>query len=190
MVVHRNSWRTWQLTPLRPGAVEFCAKTVRLKRFRPVLVSACVGILTLQPPPVMRALVSLFALAVLTSALPAAQAPDPILVEGLQTFSTNGIEAGLRVWYSDRPELGAEMRELLFKSTRNLGSIIDTEIVAVQLVSKRVTRYYVAIYFTRCPLWLRVERYQNQDRAFYLPLRVSTNPDEILPGYITEFHQP
>jgi hypothetical protein len=138
----------------------------------------------------MRALVSLFALAVLTSALPAAQAPDPILVEGLQTFATNGIEAGLRVWYSDRPELGAEMRELLFKSTRNLGSIIDTEIVAVQLVSKRVTRYYVAIYFTRCPLWLRVERYQNQDRAFYLPLRVSTNPDEILPGYITEFHQP
>ena len=139
----------------------------------------------------MRAFASLLVLsAALTSALPAAQSPDPILVEGLQTFSTNGIEAGLRVWYSDRPELGAEMRELLFKSTRNLGSIIDTEIVAVQLVSKRVTRYYVAIYFTRCPLWLRVERYQNQDRAFYLPLRVSTNPDEILPGYITEFHQP
>lgn len=139
----------------------------------------------------MRAFASLLVLsAALTSALPAAQSPDPILVEGLQTFATNGIEAGLRVWYSDRPELGAEMRELLFKSTRNLGSIIDTEIVAVQLVSKRVTRYYVAIYFTRCPLWLRVERYQNQDRAFYLPLRVSTNPDEILPGYITEFHQP
>ena len=138
----------------------------------------------------MRALRSLFVLAVLTSALPAAQSPDPVLVEGLQTFATNGIEAGIRVWYSDRPELGAEMRELLFKSSRNLGAIIDTEIVAVQLVSKRVTRYYVAIYFTRCPLWLRVERYQNQDRAFYLPLRVSANPDEILPGYITEFHQP
>ena len=53
-----------------------------------------------------------------------------------------------------------------------------------------MTRYYVAIYFTRCPLWLRVERYQNEDRAFYLPLRFSTNPDEVLPGYITEFHQP
>ena len=82
------------------------------------------------------------------------------------------------------------MREQLFKITRNLGSIIDTEIVAVQPVSKRVVRYYVAIYFSRCPLWLRAERYQNEDRAFYLPLRISTNPDEILPGYITEFHQP
>ena len=120
----------------------------------------------------------------------AAQAPDPVLVEGLQTFVSNGIEAGLRVWYSDRPELGAEMRELLFRSTRTLGSIIDTEIVAIQPVSRRVTRYYVAIYFTRCPLWLRVERYQNQERAFYLPLRVSTNPDDILPGYVTEFRQP
>ena len=120
----------------------------------------------------------------------AAQPADPVLVNGLQTFVTNGIEAGLRVWYSDRPELGAEMREQLFKATRSLGSIIDTEIVAVQAVSKRVTRYYVAIYFTRCPLWLRVERYQNEDRAFYLPLRHSTNPDEVLPGYITEFHQP
>jgi hypothetical protein len=120
----------------------------------------------------------------------AAQAPDPVLIEGLQTFVSNGIEAGLRVWYSDRPQLGAEMQEQLFKATRTLGSIIDTEIVAVQPVSKRVTRYYVALYFTRCPLWMRVERYQNQDRAFYLPLRISTNPDEILPGYITEFHQP
>jgi hypothetical protein len=120
----------------------------------------------------------------------AAQPPDPVLVEGLQNFVSNGIDAGVRVWYSDRPEVGAEMRELLFRTTRNLGTIIDTEIVAVQLISKRVTRYYVAIYFTRCPLWLRVERYQNQDRAFYLPLRVSTNPDEILPGYITEFHRP
>ena len=126
----------------------------------------------------------------LLAPLRAAQTPDPVLLEGLQTFVSNGIEAGLRVWYPDRPQLGAEMQEQLFKATRTLGAIIDTELVAVQPVSKRVTRYYVALYFTRCPLWMRVERYQNQDRAFYLPLRVSTNPDEILPGYITEFHQP
>jgi hypothetical protein len=139
----------------------------------------------------MRLLAVVFLLLIVSPpAARAAQAPDPVLVNGLHAFAANGIEAGLRVWFSDRPDLGAEMRELLFKTTRTLGSIIDTEIVAVQLVSKRVTRYYVAIYFTRCPLWLRVERYQNQDRAFYLPLRVSTNPDEILPGYITEFHQP
>ncbi len=126
----------------------------------------------------------------LVSPLRAAQAPDPVLVQGLQTFLSNGIEAGLRVWFAERPQLGAEMREQLIRATANFGSIIDTEIVAVQPVSKRVTRTYVAIYFTRCPLWLRVERYQNGDRAFYLPLRFSANPDEILPGYITEFHQP
>jgi hypothetical protein len=139
----------------------------------------------------MRALTALIPLLVLsTPTLHAAQTPDPVLAEGLQNFVSNGIEAGLRTWYSDRPELVPEMRELILKTTGNLGTIIDTEIVAVQPVSKRVTRYYVAIYFTRCPLWLRVERYQNGERAFYLPLRVSTNPDTILPGYITEFRQP
>ena len=139
----------------------------------------------------MRHLITLLALLLLVpSAARAAQAPDPLLVEGLQTFVANGIDAGVRTWYPDRPALGAEMRDQLLKATQNLGTIIDSEVVAVQPVSKRVTRYYVALYFTRCPLWLRVERYQNEERAFYLPLRFSTNPDEILPGYVTEFHQP
>lgn len=120
----------------------------------------------------------------------AAQTPDPVLLEGLRSFISNGPEAGLRVWFSDRPELAIESHEALLRATRNLGRIIDTELVAVQPVSKRVTRYYVAIYFEKRPLWLRVERYASGERAFYLPLRMSVNPDEILPGYITEFHQP
>jgi hypothetical protein len=138
----------------------------------------------------MRALLVLLSLALFACPARAAQAPDPVLLEGLQSFVANGIDAGIRVWFPDRPELALEMKEAMLKATRGLGSIIDTELVAVQPVSKRVTRYYVAIYFNRCPLWLRVERYANQDRAFYLPLRMSTNPDDVLPGYITEFHQP
>ncbi len=134
-------------------------------------------------------LVALLALVVSTAAptARAAQTPDPTLTEGLKSIATNGLEAGLRVWYSDRPEMIREMREMLFTATRNLGDIIDSEVIAVQPVSSRVTRYYVAIYFTRCPLWLRVERYASRDRAFYLPLRCSTDPDAILPGYVTEF---
>lgn len=120
----------------------------------------------------------------------AAQAPDPVLTAGLEATVSNGLDAGLRTWYSNRPWLAQEMKEQLLRITPKLGDIIDTEVVAVQAVSKRVTRYYVAIYFTRCPLWLRVERYANREQAFYLPLRFSTNPDEILPGYITEFHVP
>lgn len=119
----------------------------------------------------------------------AAVLPDRVLTNGLESAMTNGIDAMLGAWYSDRPWLAVEMKEKLFPATRNLGEIIDTEIVAVQPVSKRVTRYYVAIYFTRCPLWLRVERYANGTSSFYLPLRFSTNPDDIMPGYITEFFQ-
>lgn len=143
----------------------------------------------------MRALLALFsALCLLASAAPAARAatpqvPDRVLVEGLDAALPNGLEAMLRIWYADRPALALEMRDKLYPLTRTLGTVIDTEIVAIQPVSKRVTRYYVAIYFSRCPVWMRVERYANNETAFYLPLRFSTNPDEIMPGYITEFHQ-
>jgi hypothetical protein len=120
----------------------------------------------------------------------AASAPDPVLVDALRASVANGLDAGLRTLYSNRAWLAQEMKEKLTPVTRTLGDIIDTEIVAVQPVSKRVTRYYVAIYFTRCPLWLRIERYANQEQAFYLPLRFSTNPDEIMPGFITDFYAP
>lgn len=116
--------------------------------------------------------------------------PDRVLNEGLDSAVVNGLDAMLRTWYSDRPALAAEMKEKLFPVTRNLGDIFDTEIVAIQPISRRVTRFYVAIYYTRCPLWLRVERYANGDKVFYLPLRFSTNPDDIMPGYVTEFFSP
>jgi hypothetical protein len=138
----------------------------------------------------MRSLLVLITIACFVAVpLRAAHTPDPVLLEGLRAGEANGVEAALRTWYSDRPALALEMAEKLRPVIRGLGEVIDTEIVAVQPVSKRVTRYYVAIYFTRCPLWLRVERYANHEKAFYLPLRFSTNPDEILPGYITEFQQ-
>lgn len=120
----------------------------------------------------------------------AAQAPDPVLLEGLRSLQANGLEAGLRVWFADRGELAREMQQALQAATANFGDIIDTEVVSVQTVSQRVTRYYVAIYFQRCPVWLRVERYTSRERAFFLPLKFSTNPDVILPGYVTEFRVP
>lgn len=131
--------------------------------------------------------------ACLALALPsvrAAQTPsvDPVLTQGLQSMMSNGVYAGLRVWFANRPAIGTEMYDRIGPVIRPLGNLIDHEIVAVQPISTRVTRYYVALYFTRCPLWLRVERYANDEQAFYLPLRFSTNPDEILPGYVTQFY--
>ncbi len=117
----------------------------------------------------------------------AAQSADALLSEGLKTFVTNGPEAAVHAWYQDRPELAAEMERVVMASTARLGSPIDTEIVATQRISTRVTRVFVAVYFSRAPLWIRLERYDNGEKTFLLPLKCSTNPDEILPGYITEF---
>lgn len=113
--------------------------------------------------------------------------PDPTLTVGLQTCVSNGVDSGVRQWYADRPVVGAEMTARVLAASRNLGPIIDTEVVAIQRISKRVTRYYVALYFTRSPLWIRIERYQNNDKGFFLPLKCSVDPDDILPGYVTEF---
>lgn len=134
---------------------------------------------------------SLFALATVFLAalcpLKAAQPADPTLLKGLAAWVENGADAGLRTWYSDRPALAFQMKEKLLPAISDLGTAIDSEVVAIQPISQRVTRYYVVVYFTHAPLWMRVERYASDITAFYLPLKFSLDPDRILPGYITEF---
>ena len=126
-------------------------------------------------------------LSILVPAVSAAQTPDPLLMQALQTWVNNGAEAGLRSLYADRPELAIEMRDAITPATKGLGNVLDTEVVAIQTISKRVVRYYVAVYYSRSPLWLRIEKYAGDRNAFFLPLRFSIDPDRILPGYITEF---
>jgi hypothetical protein len=136
----------------------------------------------------MRSL-SILAITCLTlcPSIDAAESADPILLKGLTAWVENGADAGLRTWYSDRPALAFQMKEKLLPAISDLGTVIDSEVVAIQPISQRVTRYYVVVYFTHAPLWMRVERYASDITAFYLPLKFSTDPDRILPGYITEF---
>ena len=124
---------------------------------------------------------------VLRSSGSAAQSADPVLISGLKAWYENGAEAALNTWYSNWPERAAKMKEKLLPAVQDLGTVVDSEMIAIQPISNRVTRYYVAVYFTRTPLWLRIDRYANGTTAFYLPLRFSTDPDQILPGYLTEF---
>ncbi|MDD2765032.1 MAG: hypothetical protein PHE83_13775 [Opitutaceae bacterium] len=112
-----------------------------------------------------------------------------MFTKGLQACVTNNLEACLGIWYAGYPKLAAEMNAKVSAATKNLGNVIDTEVVATQTISKRVTRYYAAIYFARRPLWIRIERYTSGEGSFYLPLKYSFEPDEILPGYLTDFVQ-
>jgi hypothetical protein len=123
----------------------------------------------------------------LAPAVRGAPAVDPVLTKGLQVCLTNGVEACVWTWYADRPKLAAEIKDKIAALTKDLGNVIDTEVVTVQPLTKRITRFYVAIYFARRPLWLRVDRYAGTDQSFFLPLKFSLEPDDILPGYITEF---
>ena len=135
-----------------------------------------------------RYLVLAFVMLALVPAMRAAPPDDPVLVKGLQAYASNGLEACLWVWYADRPKLAAEIKDKLSAVTRDFGNVIDTEVVAVQPISRRVTRFYVGIYFTRRPLWIRLERYTGSDnKTFFLPLKFSLEADEILPGYIADF---
>ena len=135
-----------------------------------------------------RYIVLAFVLLALVPAMRAAPPDDPVLVKGLQAYASNGLEACLWVWYADRPKLAAEIKDKLSAVTRDFGNVIDTEVVAVQPISRRVTRFYLGIYFTRRPLWIRLERYTGSDnKTFFLPLKFSLEADEILPGYIADF---
>lgn len=116
----------------------------------------------------------------------AAQPADPVLLSGLSAWYANGAAAALIQWYAHRPELAEELNSKLQPVIQGLGPVVDSEVIAIQTISARVTRYYIAIHFTETPLWLRIERYANGPTAIFLPLRFSTDADRILPGYLTE----
>ena len=117
------------------------------------------------------------------------QAVDPVLLSGLKVAPVGGLEACFDVWYSNRlghPEIKAEVSAKILAETKNFGEVLDTEVVAIQSISKRITRYYVAVYFARRPVWIRIDRYTLRDRWFFLPFKYSLEADEILPGFITD----
>ncbi len=118
-----------------------------------------------------------------------AQTVDPVLANGLKACETSGLQACFDIWYAGRPghpEMNAELNAKVTAETADLGGVFATEVVAIQTISKRVTRYYVAIYFVRRPLWIRIDRYASRDRAFYLPFKYSFEADEILPISLTD----
>ncbi len=129
----------------------------------------------------------LAALLILAPAVRAIPADDPVLAKTLQICESNGIEAAMLNLYADRPAVAAEMKEKVSALAKGLGNVIDTEVIATHPVGKRVIRYYVAVYFARRPLWLRVDRYLGTDKSFFLPLKFSIEPDDILPAYVTDF---
>jgi len=133
------------------------------------------------------ALACLAALLLLPPAVRAVPVNDPVLAKTLQICQTSGLETALLNLYADRPVLAAELKEKVSALTRGLGVVIDTEVVATHPIGKRLVRFYVAVYFVRRPLWLRIDRYAGRDDPVFLPPRYSLDPDEILPGYLTEY---
>lgn len=137
----------------------------------------------MRPHPVVL-LLALLLLPPLARAMPA---DDPVLAKTLQICKTNGLEAAMLNLYADRPVLAAEMKEKVSAVTKGLGNVIDTEVVATHPIGRRIVRFYVAVYFVRRPLWLRIDRYAGSGEPFFLPLQFSLEPDDILPAYVTEY---
>ena len=121
----------------------------------------------------------------------AAPEPDPAVTQGLQLYQTesNGLEACLGVWFSDKPKLAEELLDQIGPVAKDLGVVQGAEIVATQRVSQKVERYFIAVYYTRRPLWLSLERYVLPDKTTSLGLKFSTDEDKILPSYLTDVQQ-
>jgi hypothetical protein len=126
-------------------------------------------------------------------AIPArAAAPsDPAVTQGLQLYETesNGLEACLQAWFSDKPKLGEDLLQKISPVARDLGVVLGAEVVATQRVSQRVERYFIVIYYARRPLWFALERYSLPDKTTSLDLKFSTDADTIVPAYLTEVQQ-
>jgi hypothetical protein len=132
-----------------------------------------------------------FAALVCTQARSATADSDPAVSQGLQLYTTesNGLEACLGVWFSDKPKLAEELLGEIGAAAKDLGVVQGAEIVATQRVSQRVARYFIAVYYARRPLWFALERYTTPDKTTTLGLKFSPDEDRILPAYLTDGQQ-
>lgn len=107
---------------------------------------------------------------------------DTVLLSGLRACDVNDLRTCIRTWYAHDPKLNEQVQNQLEKVSAGLGDILGTEIVSARDLSKRVRRYYIAVYFDKHPLWLRVDRYNtNGVVQITLPLKYSLAAGEILP---------
>ena len=102
---------------------------------------------------------------------------------GLKAFQESGPDALMSTWYSSRDDVDkvAAIRAKLTTMTRNLGSVMDTEIFAPCLLGKNVQRLYGVIYFDKRPLWIRADFYSINGHGGFISIDCSLSHDEIFP---------
>lgn len=130
----------------------------------------------------------LFALiiALMAPAVATAAESDAVIQTGLQACNVNDLRTCIRTWYAHDPVQADKLQLQLDNATKGLGDILSTEIVATRDLGKRVRRYYIALYFSKHPFWLRVDRYNtNGIVQITLPLKFSLVAGEILPREVT-----
>jgi hypothetical protein len=107
------------------------------------------------------------------------------LRQAFDNCSTIGISAFAKTLYPDDLAALKNADASLSILTKGLGANFGGEVVLTVDFSSRVKRCYCVLYFERRPLWICVDFYSINGRSFFLPLKASITPEDVLPASLT-----
>ena len=114
------------------------------------------------------------------------QIPTPVL-QGLQAHATDGFSAAVDIWIKNSVLDGnavakAQMMQLA-DAERFLGKPEGHQLLRISLLTPRVQRVYVAIYYERSALWAYFDVFEKKTGEFIISeIQFNTKAGVILPA--------
>jgi hypothetical protein len=112
--------------------------------------------------------------------------PEPIIA-GLEAYSKDGCNAAVDVWLKnsvmDRVPGARGQLAQIAQVEEFYGRYEGYELVRDSMLTPRLVRYYLAIYYERGPLWVYFDIYEKKDGSFLITeVQFNTKANLILPS--------
>ncbi|MDF3056387.1 MAG: hypothetical protein K0R17_602 [Rariglobus sp.] len=115
------------------------------------------------------ALLALGALLLTPSSVVLAQVKPPVpelINQGLNAYAQSGLNTALQIWLQnsllDRGTLLRSELAALKQADATYGLFESGEVMRVAIITPRVTRVYLVLYYERAPLWAWFDLYQTR----------------------------
>jgi len=118
--------------------------------------------------------------------------PMPELIsQGLNSYAQSGLTTALQVWLQnsllDRNTLLRGELAALVKADANYGMFESGEVLQIAVITPRISRVYLVMYYERAPVWAWFELYRTRSgNQVISDVFFSTKAQVILPAQFTD----
>ena len=155
------------MKPPLPSPVEL--KACWLEPTPDAQLSPVVGVIYTTPmkPRLVLVLTALLVCVVSPAGAQSRQQPPELINQGLLAYAQSGLNTALQIWLQnsqlDRATLLRSEMAALKQADSTFGMFESGEVMRIAVITPRVTRVYLALYYEKAPLWAWFDLYRTRN---------------------------